>query len=199
MKHHTAELVRASLRGAVDVEVSPTGLIPLRLPLSAKAQFDGDWMRIASAQASGVRCEFRTAATWLELTVETAGLYLPWVPDGQRWAVFSGTVDGGPLTDVRTTGGSELHLGEPDGTAEFVRGCDARAGGERPRSISEERASDVRRVVVWSSRAETESGRGNEMCGPKRTGRAGGALGPAAVVAICRAMRSMLPLHGEAT
>ena len=71
----------ASLRGAVDVEVGPTGLAPLRLPRSARAQTDWDWMRIAAEQASGVRCEFRTAATWIELTVETTGLYLPWIPD----------------------------------------------------------------------------------------------------------------------
>jgi len=62
MTQHILELVRSSLRGAVDVEASPTGLTPLRLPLSAASQFDSDWMRIASRQASGVRCEFRTAA-----------------------------------------------------------------------------------------------------------------------------------------
>ena len=78
-----ADLVRASLRGAVDVEVSPTGLTPCPLPLSAKAQSDSDWMWIAAEQASGVRCEFWTAATWIELTVETTGLYLPWVPDAR--------------------------------------------------------------------------------------------------------------------
>ena len=62
--------------------------------MSARAQFDSDWMRFAAEQASGVRCEFRTAATWIELTVETTGLYLPWVPEQVRWAVFSATVDG---------------------------------------------------------------------------------------------------------
>ena len=68
-------------------------------------------MRIAAEQASGVRCEFWTAATWIELTVETTGLYLPWVPEHVRWAVFSATVDGEPVDDARVTGGSELHLG----------------------------------------------------------------------------------------
>ena len=67
MNQQIADLVRASLRGAVDVEVSPTGLTPVRLPLSARAQSDSDWMRIAAEQASGVRCEFWTAATWIEL------------------------------------------------------------------------------------------------------------------------------------
>ncbi len=67
MNQETADLVRAGLRGAVDVEVSPTGLTPVRLPLSARAQSDSDWMWIAAEQASGVRCEFRTAATWIEL------------------------------------------------------------------------------------------------------------------------------------
>ena len=94
MNQTVSALVRGSLRGVVDVEETPDGLTPLRLPLSARAQTDSDWMRIAAEQASGVRCEFRTAATSIELEVETTGLYLPWIPDGIRWSVFSATVDG---------------------------------------------------------------------------------------------------------
>lgn len=149
MTQHILELVRSSLRGAVDVEASPTGLTPLRLPLSAASQFDSDWMRIASRQASGVRCEFRTAATWIELTVETTGLYLPWVPDDVRWAVFSATVDGEPVDDARVTGGSEVHLGEPGGPR-FVKGEPAvvrfALGGA---GVQE------RRVVVWLPQTDT--------------------------------------------
>jgi hypothetical protein len=143
MNQQTADLVRASLRGAVDVEVSTTGLTPLRLPLGARAQFDGDWMRIACGQASGVRCEFRTAATWIELTVETTGLHLPWMPEEERWSVFSATVDGRSVQDVRTTGGSGLHLGNPDGPR-FVRGEPAAVRFELGGTGLEER-----RVVVW--------------------------------------------------
>lgn len=145
----TLELVRASLRGAVDVEVSPTGLTPLRLPTRARAQSDSDWMRIASEQASGVRLEFRTAATWLELTVETTGLYLPWVPEHVRWAVFSSTVDGDPVADARVTGGSELHLAEPGGPR-FVKGESAVARFELGGTGLGER-----RVVVWLPQTDT--------------------------------------------
>lgn len=87
MRQHIAELVRASLHGAADVESSPTSLTPLRLPLSARARLDSEWMKVASAQASEVRCEFRTAATWIEMTVETTGLSLPWVPEPGEPAV----------------------------------------------------------------------------------------------------------------
>ena len=149
MRQRILELVRGSLRGAVDVEVSPTGLTPLRLPLSAKEQFDGDWMRIASAQASGVRCEFRTAATWIELTVETTGLHLPWIPEDVRWSVFSATVDGRPVGDARTTGGSALYLGYPD-SPRFVRGEPALVRFELGGTGLEER-----RVVVWLPQTDT--------------------------------------------
>lgn len=149
MNQETADLIRASLRGAVDVEISATGLTPLRLPLRARAQCDSDWMRIAAEQASGVRCEFRTAATWIELTVETTGLHLPWVPEHVRFAVFSATVDGRPVDDVRVTGGSELHLAEPGGPR-FVKGEPAvvrfELGGT---GVGE------RRVVVWLPQTDT--------------------------------------------
>jgi hypothetical protein len=133
----------------VDVEVRPTGLTPLRLPLRAQPQFDSEWMRIASEQASGVRLEFQTAATWLELTVETTGLYLPWVPEHVRWAVFSATVDGEPVADARVTGGSELHLAEPGGPR-FVKGAPAVARFELGGTGLEEH-----RVVVWLPHTDT--------------------------------------------
>jgi hypothetical protein len=139
----TRQLIRDSLRGAVDVEVSTTGLTPVRLPLSATSQFDSDWMRFASTQASGVRCEFRTAATWIELTVETTGLQLPWLADEGRFAVFSATVDGRPVGDIRTTGGSRLRLGYPGGPR-LETGEPAAARFELGGTGLEER-----RVVVW--------------------------------------------------
>ena len=149
MRQEMIELVRASLRGAVDTELSATGVTPSRLPLSARAQSDSDWMRIAADQASGVRCEFRTAATWIELTVETTGLYLPWIPDDVRWAVFSATVDGQPVDDARVTGGSELHLAEPGGPR-FVEGEPAVVRFELGGTGARER-----RVVVWLPQTET--------------------------------------------
>ena len=149
MNPQTADLIRASLRGALEVEVGPTGLTPRRLPLSALAQSDSDWMRIAAEQASGVRCEFQTAATWIEMTVETTGLYLPWVPDHVRWSVFSATVDGEPVEDAAVTGGSELHLAEPGGPR-FVKGKPAVARFELGGAGGQER-----RVVVWLPQTDT--------------------------------------------
>lgn len=143
MNNDTADLIRASLRGAVDVEVSATGLTPVRLPLSARPQSDSPWMWITAQHASGVRCEFRTAATWIELTVRTTGLYLPWGPQDARWAVFCATVDGVPVENSRVTGGSELHLAEPGGPR-FVEGEPAVVRFELGEPGAQER-----RVVVW--------------------------------------------------
>ncbi|MDU0345316.1 SGNH/GDSL hydrolase family protein [Microbacterium sp. KSW2-29] len=139
----TRELLRASVRGTIDIEEDAEGLMPLRLPLSVRPQLDSDWMRIASEQASGVRMEFETAATWVEMTVETTGLFLPWIPDGERWSVFSWTIDGQPVGEVRVTGGSKLHLAEPGGPR-FERGESALVRGELGGDGVTER-----RVAVW--------------------------------------------------
>ncbi|WP_382303685.1 GDSL-type esterase/lipase family protein [Herbiconiux sp. UC225_62] len=149
MNHETSDLIRASLRGVVDVEVGATGLTPMRLPSRARAQSDSDWMRVAAEQASGVRCEFRTAATWIELTVETTGLHLPWIPEHVRWSVFSAVVDGEPVGDTRVTGGSELHLAVPGGPR-FVKGEPSVVRFDLGGSGAEER-----RVVVWLPQTDT--------------------------------------------
>lgn len=148
MNQEIADMVRGSLRGAVDVRESDSGLTPLRLPARALGQADSDWMRIAAEQASGVRCEFETTATWIELTVETTGLYLPWLPDDVRWAVFSATIDGEAVGDARVTGGAELHLGEPGGTR-FVAGEPAVVRFELGGTGEKER-----RVGVWLPQTE---------------------------------------------
>src|SRR4051812_5050475 len=109
MNHETAELVRAAMRGAVDVRSTPAGLTPVRLPLSAEPQFGTEWVGIASSQASGIHCAFSTAATWIELTVQTTGVALPQQADAAS-AVFATTVDGRPAAEVRASGGSLLHV-----------------------------------------------------------------------------------------
>ncbi|MEI3868688.1 hypothetical protein V6S02_16520 [Microbacterium sp. CCNWLW134] len=149
MNRATLELLRAGLRGVADISVSATGVTPMRLPAWARSQTDSDWMLIASEQASGVRLELQTAATWLELTVHTTGLYLPWIPDHVRWAVFSARVDGEPVGDARVTGGSERHLAEPGGPR-FVRDEPAVARFDLGGTGLEER-----RVVVWLSQNES--------------------------------------------
>ncbi|MCH6230913.1 GDSL-type esterase/lipase family protein [Microbacterium sp. CFH 31415] len=148
MNQESAELIRASMRGNVDVEATATGLKPVRLPLRARAQSDSDWMWFAAENASGVRCEFRTAATWIELTVETTGLRLPWVPVQEWWAVFSATVDGRPVGDARVTGGSELHLGWPGGPR-LVQGEPVVVRFDLGGTGAEDR-----RIVVWLPQTE---------------------------------------------
>jgi hypothetical protein len=63
------DLSRVALRGAVEVERTPSGLRPHRLPAWARAQVPDPFMRQTSAESAGVRLAFRTAATTLELEV----------------------------------------------------------------------------------------------------------------------------------
>lgn len=149
MAAETAGLVRASLRGVVDVETTATAVTPLRLPRGVRRQLDSDWMRVAAEQASGVRCEFRTTATWIELTVRTTSVHLPWVPEHVHEAVFSATVDGEPVGDARVIGGAVLHLAEPGGPR-FVEG--------EPRDVRfvlGGTGDDERRVVLWLPQTDT--------------------------------------------
>ncbi|MCZ9339257.1 lipase, partial [Streptomyces sp. TRM76130] len=63
------------LRGALDLERTPHGLLPHRLPARARAQCADPQLALAESQPSGVRLAFRTRATTVELdTVPTKRL-----------------------------------------------------------------------------------------------------------------------------
>ncbi|GAB2951693.1 GDSL-type esterase/lipase family protein [Nonomuraea fastidiosa] len=117
------------LRGALDVERTPYGLLPHRLPARARRQIPDEQLAMAESQPSGVRLTFRTAATVIELdTLPTKRAYrgLPQPPDGGYDLVIGGrlaaqaTVPGGRvrITDL-TSGVVELREG-PAGTARFT-------------------------------------------------------------------------------
>ena len=57
------------LRGALDVERTPHGLLPHRLPAWARAQLPDDQFSLAESQPSGVRLVFRTSARHVHLDV----------------------------------------------------------------------------------------------------------------------------------
>lgn len=59
------------VRGAVEVERTPRGLRPHRLPAWARAQVPDAFMAQTSAESAGVRLAFRTAATTIELDVSS--------------------------------------------------------------------------------------------------------------------------------
>lgn len=113
----TADLVR----GALELERTPHGLLPHRLPARARAQCADPQLAMAETQPSGVRLAFRTAATAVELdTLPTKRVYTgaPPRPDG----VYDLLVDGQPAGQATVSGGSVLTVDMATGTTEHRPG-----------------------------------------------------------------------------
>lgn len=112
----TADLVR----GALELEPTPQGVQPHRLPARARAQADGQ-LALAEAQPSGVRVAFRTRATVIELdTLRTTTSYrgTPPRPDG----LYDLLVDGEPAGQAPGTGGNVLDVDLTTGAVEHRAG-----------------------------------------------------------------------------
>jgi hypothetical protein len=79
-------LTRDFIHGAVDIEQTPAGLLPHRLPAWARAQCPDAQLAMAESQPSGVRLVFQTAATAVELVVarDQARLQRPGSPPGRH-------------------------------------------------------------------------------------------------------------------
>lgn len=116
------------LRGALGFEHTAHGLLPHRLPESARWQIPDAQLAMAESQPSGVRVAFRSRATVVELdTLPTKRAYrgVPAPADGVYDLLVDGrlagraTVPGGRvrLTDMATQE-AEIHEGPP-GTARF--------------------------------------------------------------------------------
>lgn len=118
------------LRGFLDLEQTPHGLLPHRLPARARRQIPDDRLAVAEAQPSGVRLVFRTRATTVELdTLPTRRVYrgFPAPADGVYDLLVDGrlaaqaTVAGGNVRTIvdMVTQSAELTEG-PAGTARFA-------------------------------------------------------------------------------
>ncbi|MEU8862286.1 GDSL-type esterase/lipase family protein [Streptomyces umbrinus] len=118
------------LRGFLDLEQTPHGLLPHRLPARARRQIPDDRLAVAEAQPSGVRLVFRTRATTVELdTLPTRRVYrgFPAPADGVYDLLVDGrlaaqaTVAGGNVRTIvdMVTQSAELTEG-PVGTARFA-------------------------------------------------------------------------------
>jgi len=121
----TADLIR----GVLDLEHTPHGVLPHRLPAWARAQNTDPQLAMAEAQPSGVRLVFRTRATSVELdTLPTKRTYVgaPPRPDGVydllvdgRQAGQGSVPTGNTITIDMTAGTAEHRPGEP-GTLRFT-------------------------------------------------------------------------------
>ncbi len=122
------QLTEPLFRGIVELERTPRGVQPHRLPAWARRQLPDPQLLMAEAQPSGVRLTFRTTATAIELETRPTrvayvgaparplGVYellVDGVPSGQ------GSVHGGDVMSIdMTTGGREHRAGE-SGTVTF--------------------------------------------------------------------------------
>jgi len=87
----------ALLRGWVELEETPHGILPHRLPAWARAQWGDPQLLMAEQQPSGVRLRFRTTATIVELdALPTKRVYagMPPRPDGIYDLVIDGRLAG---------------------------------------------------------------------------------------------------------
>ncbi|GAB7042306.1 MULTISPECIES: GDSL-type esterase/lipase family protein [Catenuloplanes] len=106
------------LRGALEIEHTPHGLLPHRLPSWALAQAAAPHLAMVEAQPSGVRLAFRTTATLIELdTLPTRVAFTgaPAAPDGAYDLLIDGalvarrTADGGDTVAIDMATGAMTH------------------------------------------------------------------------------------------
>jgi len=99
-----------TISGALDLERTANGLLPLRLPVRARAQFPEDGMlQAVVAQPSGVRLAFRTAATVIELDVLPGKIQFEGAPPRPP-CPFDLLVDGGLAAQATVEGGNTILL-----------------------------------------------------------------------------------------
>ncbi|ADB35322.1 conserved hypothetical protein [Kribbella flavida DSM 17836] len=109
------------VRGTVELERTPYGLLPHRLAASGRRQNTDGQLAMAEAQPSGVRLAFRTTATAIELDVlptKMAYVGAPPRPDG----VYDLLVDGELTAQTVATGGNLLTIDFTAGTRETTPG-----------------------------------------------------------------------------
>jgi lysophospholipase L1-like esterase len=143
----TTPITADLLRGAAELERTPHGMLPHRLPAWARAQCADGQLAMAESQPSGVRLVFRTRATAVELdTLPTKRVYVgaPPRPDG----VYDLLVDGELAGQVAATGGNVLTIDMTAGRFETRTG---EAGTLRFDGL----ADGVKDVEIWLPHNET--------------------------------------------
>jgi hypothetical protein len=139
----TAEIVR----GAIELETTPYGVLPHRLPGWARAQNTDGQLAMAESRPAGVRLAFRTTATVIELDVlrtKMAAVGAPPVPDG----VYDLLVDGVLTAQASLSTGNVLTQDWSTGTTELTRGP---AGTLRFEGLS----AEAKDIEIWLPHNET--------------------------------------------
>lgn len=135
-----------AVRGALDLERTPDGLQPHRLPPAARAQFPDEYIGMVEAQPCGVRLAFRTASATVEL--EARPTRIVW-SDGSRGpdGVYDLLVDGRPVRRAGVVGGGDVMAVDADGRTRTTPGP---AGRARFTGLGEA----MKDVEIWLPHAE---------------------------------------------
>jgi lysophospholipase L1-like esterase len=123
LRSESGALIAAAIRGALNVQESPTGTNILRLPGWTRAQYGDSGLFIdhASSQLSGVRLELVTAARWIELDMTFTRLSLEWAGLPFRPAAVSVATADGFEQDLFFDEGNIIQT-RPDFTTELLTG-----------------------------------------------------------------------------
>lgn len=110
-----------ALRGAVEIERTPRGLRPHRLPAWARAQVPDAFMAQTSAESAGVRLAFRTAATTIELDVRARRM-APDEASDLPPSRYELTAEGAVVAEARAVAGSRYLFTFEDPSGRVVDG-----------------------------------------------------------------------------
>jgi len=118
---HTHAIDSTIVRGALELETTPHGILPHRLPAWARLQYPDPQLLMVEAQPSGVRLVFSTTATVIELdALATRRVYtgMPARPDG----VYDLLIDGVLHAQASVAGGNVMHINPGTGAVDTTPG-----------------------------------------------------------------------------
>ncbi len=128
---HRTPITAAMVRGAVEIDETPHGVLPHRLPAWARSQWPDQQLSMAEEQPSGVRICFETASTVIELlALPTKRVYvgMPPSPDG----IYDLVIDGALARQGSIANGNILRIdvakraADANSSAEMVPGVPGR-------------------------------------------------------------------------
>jgi hypothetical protein len=135
------------LVGALDCEVSATGLSPRRLPAWTRPQIPDLFMDFVVQMPSGVRLRFRTSSSVVELEVLLTQLRVG--PNELQPSAFDLVVDGRSAGQVRTTTGNVLNI-------DLMRPDDVVLDVGEPATIRYDGLGDgMKDIEIWLPQAAT--------------------------------------------
>ncbi|MEK2492750.1 GDSL-type esterase/lipase family protein [Kitasatospora purpeofusca] len=115
------------IRGALDLEATPVGVMPRRLPAWTKEQYQDPTVFGGTVMPSGVRLVFRTDARVLEFVVLTSTGQLDGDPEPRPTGMLELTVDGALVARQRAPLGHVVRMAGPGTAQRLVPGEPAAA------------------------------------------------------------------------